>query len=359
MLTPWLAAWTEDPTLQAVIVLVLAVVVAWLTELLFRSVLMIFVQRTKTDLDDIIVAAVRRPLFLSVLCFGVATAAELLHPTAWEVFALHAGLISLAILMWTGALIRVGSAVMRHWSQGARPNAILQPRTVPLFDMLMKVLLAGAAIYMILVSWQLDVTGWLASAGIVGIAVGFAAKDTLANLFAGIAIIADAPYKIGDFIMFDDGLRGRVTDIGLRATRILTRDDIEINIPNQLIGNSRVVNETGGPLEKERVQVKVTVAYGVDIDAVHAVLLGCARGADHVCEEPAPHTLLLAFGPRGPEFALCAWLHPARKEEVLDALHRRVYKALAAAGIEIPYNRHEVFLRPEDAAAAVTTGSRG
>jgi MscS family membrane protein len=344
MLTPWLALWTDDPTLQAVIVLVGAVILAWLTELLFRSVLTIFVQNTETDLDDIIVAAVRRPLFISVLFFGVSSAADLLHPTAWSVFALHAGLISLAILLWTGALIRITAAVLRHWSSGARPNTILQPRTVPLFDMLMKVVLSGAAIYLILVSWHLDVTGWLASAGIVGIAVGFAAKDTLANLFAGIAIIADAPFKIGDFIMFDDGLRGRVTDIGLRATRIFTRDDIEINIPNQLIGNSRVVNETGGPFDKERVQVKVTVPYGVDIDAVHTTLVECARGVPNVCDTPAPHTLLLAFGPRGPEFALCVWILPRHKEEILDVLHRRAYKALAAAGLEIPYNRHEVFL---------------
>ena len=108
-----------------------------------------------------------------------------------------------------------------------------------LFDMLAKILLFCAAVYLIMLAFALDVTGWLASAGIVGIAVGFAAKDSLANLFAGIFIIADAPYKLGDFIMFEDGMRGRVTEIGLRATRILTRDDIEINIPNQLIGLRR------------------------------------------------------------------------------------------------------------------------
>jgi MscS family membrane protein len=351
MLTTWLAALTDDPTVQAAVVLLGSFILAWLTEVLFRSVLTIFVQNTKTDLDDIIVAAVRRPVFLSVVFFGVSTSAGLLHPTAWLVFALHAGLLSLAILLWTGALIRVCTAVLRHWSQGARANTILQPRTMPLFDMLMKVVMSGAAVYLILVSWQLDVTGWLASAGIVGIAIGFAAKDTLANLFAGIAIIADAPFKIGDFIMFDDGLRGRVTDIGLRATRIFTRDDIEINIPNQLIGNSRVLNETGGPSDKERVQVKVAVAHGVDIDAVDETLRGCARGVQDVCDEPAPITLLLAFSPRGPEFALCAWVHPAHKEQVLDVLHRRVYKALAAVRVEIPYGPHEVLLRPPPAAS--------
>jgi MscS family membrane protein len=197
----------------------------------------------------------------------------------------------LAILLWTGALIRIASAVLRHTAT-ARPGTVVQPRTIPLFEMLAKILLFSAAVYLIMVAWALDVTGWLASAGIVGIAVGFAAKDSLANLFAGIFIIADAPYKLGDFIMFEDGLRGRVTDIGLRATRILTRDDIEINIPNQVIGNSRVVNETGGPHEQERVQIKVSAAYGADIDLVRQVLLECPKGQPDVCESPRPHVQL-------------------------------------------------------------------
>ena len=78
--------------------------------------------------------------------------------------------------------------------------------------------------------------------------MGFAAKDTLANLFAGVFILADAPYKIGDFIVLDGGERGRVTKIGIRTTRILTRDDVEITIPNATIANSKIINESGGPM---------------------------------------------------------------------------------------------------------------
>jgi len=79
----------------------------------------------------------------------------------------------------------------------------------------------------------------------VGIAGSFAAKDSLANLFGGIFIIRDAPYKIGDFIILDSGERGRVVKIGLRSTRLLTRDDVEVTLPNLYIANSKVVNESG------------------------------------------------------------------------------------------------------------------
>jgi MscS family membrane protein len=346
MFTPWLDALTADPTLQAVIVLFASWILAFLTELLFRSVLTIFAQNTKTQLDDIIVAAVRRPLFLSVIFLGISTATSLLEPRSRIDYVVNSALLTMAILLWTGALFRISTAVLRHWSLGARPGTVLQPRTIPLFDMLAKVVVFGAAIYLALLAWGLDVTGWLASAGIVGIAVGFAAKDSLANLFAGIFIIADAPFKIGDFIMFEDGMRGRVTDIGLRATRILTRDDIEINIPNQIIGNSRVVNETGGPHEKERVKVTVSAAYGADIDVVRQVLLECPKGLRNICEEPRPHTIFLAFGASGLDFALCVWIHnPALKEDVIDTLNDRIYKAFAAANLEIPYSKFDVYVK--------------
>jgi MscS family membrane protein len=341
-----LNAMTPDPRLQALIVLLSSFVLAFVTELLFRSVLVIFVQNTKTQLDDIIVANLRRPLFLSVLFLGTSWAASLLEPRAWLVYVLNATLISVSIILWTGALIRICSAVLHH--VGDRPGAsgVLQPRTIPLFDMLAKILLFCAAVYLIMLAFALDVTGWLASAGIVGIAVGFAAKDSLANLFAGIFIIADAPYKLGDFIMFEDGMRGRVTEIGLRATRILTRDDIEINIPNQLIGNSRVVNESAGPHLKERIRIPVSVAYGADIDLVRQVLLECPKGQAYICEEPRPHVQFLKFGDSGLEFSLFVWIHdPRHKDDVIDLMNTRIYKAFTAANIEIPYTKLDVFLK--------------
>ena len=118
---------------------------------------------------------------------------------------------------------------------------------VPLVDTVLKVTLLALAIYFVFLAWDIDVTAWVASAGIVGLALSFAAKDSLSNLFAGVSIAADAPYKMGDFITLDSGERGMVTHIGLRSTRLLTRDDIEVTIPNGVIGNAKIINDSGGP----------------------------------------------------------------------------------------------------------------
>ena len=104
-------------------------------------------------------------------------------------------------------------------------------------------ILAGA--YSILIAWDINVTGLVASAGIVELALSFAAQDTLSHLFACVAILADRPYRIGDFIVLDSGERGKVTQIGLRSTSLMTRDDVEVSIPNGVMGSAKIVNESG------------------------------------------------------------------------------------------------------------------
>ncbi|MEM6993287.1 MAG: mechanosensitive ion channel domain-containing protein, partial [Myxococcota bacterium] len=187
---------------------------------------------------------------------------------------------------------------------------------------------------------------WLASAGIIGIAVGFAAKDTLANLFAGVFIIADAPYKVGDWIVIDGTLRGRVVRIGIRSTRMLTRDDVEITIPNAIIGNSKVVNEDGGPIAPHRVRIYVSVAYGSDVDRVSEVLLTCPAGVANVCSEPAPDTRFRAFGDSGLNFELLVWCDdPGCRGKLISTLTTKIYKAFNAAGIEIPFNQLDLHIK--------------
>ncbi len=201
-------------------------------------------------------------------------------------------------------------------------------------------------LYFLFLAWHIDPTSWVASAGIVGIAVGFAAKDTLSNLFAGIFIVADAPYKIGDYVIIDGTLRGEITDIGMRSSRIVTRDDIEVTVPNSIIANGTIVNETGGPHQKMRVRLQVSVAYGSDIDQVHDTLLACVEGVEHIVPDPEPRVRFRQFGDSGLIFELLVWItEPVHRGLVLHELHRAVYKAFAREGIEIPYAKQDVYVK--------------
>ena len=201
-------------------------------------------------------------------------------------------------------------------------------------------------VYFIFRAWHIDMTAWLASAGIVGIAIGFAAKDTLANLFSGVFILADAPYKLGDYVVLDSGERGKVTAIGLRSTRLLTRDDVEITIPNAIMGNTRIINESGGPHEKFRIRVKVSVAYGTDIDQVKALLLDIAVQEPQVCADPHARVRFRSLGGSSLDLELLCWVNtPEERGRVLDALNTAIYKRFRQEGIEIPYSKHDLYIK--------------
>ncbi|MFQ5653255.1 MAG: mechanosensitive ion channel family protein, partial [Planctomycetota bacterium] len=222
----------------------------------------------------------------------------------------------------------------------------IQPSTLPLFSNLAKIVLVGGGAYFLFLSWDVDLTAWLTSAGIIGVALGFAAKDTLANLFAGVFVLADAPYRVGDFINLSSGERGEVTHIGLRSTRLLTRDDIEITIPNAVIANAKIVNESGGRWPRRRVRVKVGVAYGSDVDQVRRVLLEVASSIDGVCEDPQPRVRLRSFADSALAFELLGWIDaPVLRGRILDALHATIYKRFREEGIEIPYPKRDVHVR--------------
>jgi small-conductance mechanosensitive channel len=335
----------DHPSLLVLLVLVATVLVAKLVNWLLARVILVWARRTKTELDERIVELLRRPVQVSIVLVGLGLVTPLLALPVRVQWVTIAALWTVAILVWTSFALRFVPLVLEGLSHLEERYRVVEPRTLALFQNLSTVLLAGLGVYFLFLAWRIDVTAWLASAGIIGIAVGFAAKDTLANLFSGVFILADAPYKVGDFINLDTGERGRVTQVGLRSTRLLTRDDVEITIPNAVIANAKIVNESGGPWQKERIRIKVGVAYGSDLQATRAVLLEAATEHPDVCAEPEPRVRFRSFGDSGLDHELLCWIDgPVLRGRVTDALNTAVYEKLNAAGIEIPYPKRDVYL---------------
>ena len=192
----------------------------------------------------------------------------------------------------------------------------------------------------------LPVTAIFASAGVVGVAVALAARETLANFFGGVSILLDRPFRTGDYIVLDSGERGEVMEIGLRSTRILTRDEILICVPNSLITNIKVVNESA-PKPSFRVRIKVGVAYGTDIDRVEAILLDVAKGSDLVAGEPKPRVRFRSFGDSALDFELLCWAkRPHDKGRLVHTLNGEIYRAFDDQGIVIPFPQQDIHLDP-------------
>ncbi len=343
---PILTLFGDQPILQAGIAVLVAYLVAKIVETVIVRVLHRLSLKTTNRLDERLISIIHRPLFWSILLIGLLVAITLLGASEKQLGYSSALFVTLMILMWTVFSLKASKMVLRTIAAGKQQQKIVSSQTLPLFENLAIIVLLALSVYLLFSAWGIDMTAWLASAGIAGIAIGFAAKDTLANLFSGVFILADSPYKIGDYVVLENGQRGAVTHIGIRSTRLLTRDDVEVTIPNSIMGNTQVINESGGPHEKFRIRTQVSVAYDCDIDQVKAVLNEIALQDASVCDDPEPRVRFRAFGASGLNIELLCWVDkPELRGRVLDALNTRIYKRFKEENIEIPYAKQELFIK--------------
>lgn len=193
----------------------------------------------------------------------------------------------------------------------------------------------------------LPVAAVFASAGVAGVAVALAARETLANFFGGVSIFLDRPFRAGDYIVIESGERGEVRAVGMRSTRLLTRDDVLITIPNSVITNVKIVNQSA-PRAPFRVRIKVGVAYGSDLDAVEEALLSSAAENSLVLESPSPRVRLRAFGDSSINYELLVWVgHPKYRGRSVHQISREIYRRFSEQDIVIPFPQRDVYLHKE------------
>ncbi len=345
-LQPLWGALQNYPILRGLVIAALGLLTAYALRWALKALLSRLTHRTRTSLDDQILSLVSRPVFLTVFYTALCLATVSLELGETTTSAIIRTLLSLMVLVWMGAGFKLSKLLLNTLARNKDRFEVVQDRTIPVFDMVSKLLIVLLGSYLILQIWDIDATAWLASAGVVGIAVGFAAKDTLANLFSGVFIVVDTPYKIGDYINLDSGERGMVTHVGMRSTRLLTRDDVEITIPNAVIANAKIVNESSGRWVKTRVRVKVGAAYGSDVDRVCETLMQVAADHSDVCKDPSARVRMRGFGESSLDFELLCWIeHPEHRGRITHELLMAVYKAFDAAGIEIPFAKRDLYIK--------------
>ena len=339
----------KQPVTQAVLYVIGSLVIAKLADWIISTVLSRIANQTSSTIDDRIIQILHRPIYYSILFMGLGISIKLLQLPDIITFVFIGLFKSMAIFIWSVALFKAFMHFINWYCHQSKSKSIIQTHTLPLFDNVGKVIIFMVAGYFIFISWGVNVTGWLASTTIVAMVVALAAKDTVANLFAGFFIMADTPYKPGDYINLDGGERGYVKHIGLRSTRIMTRDDIEITLPNSLIANSKIVNESGGPLERERVRITLSVAYGSDIDQVRSILMDIAQNNENVCTKPEPRMRFRTFGDSGLNIQLLFWIEkPEDRGRITDELNTAIYKRFNKDRIEIPFPQRTLHIKSPD-----------
>ncbi|HCE03313.1 MAG TPA: mechanosensitive ion channel family protein [Acidobacteria bacterium] len=182
----------------------------------------------------------------------------------------------------------------------------------------------------------------LAGLGVVGIAVGFAAQDSIANVFAGIMIFMDKPFEVGHWITVVDQY-GEVNDITMRSTRIRTKRNTYVVIPNKTIIDEVLVNHSQKGVT--RVDVPIGIAYKESILGARQVMLASVRELDGVLTDPPPDVVVAELGDSSVNLNLRVWIERATDEEpVFFCVLEAAKLALDEAGIEIPFPHLQLFL---------------
>ena len=184
----------------------------------------------------------------------------------------------------------------------------------------------------------------LASLGIAGLTIGFAARDSLSNVISGVFIFWDRPFVIGDLVEVD-GKYGRVERITMRSTRVVTVDGKMLAVPNSQIINTIVTSYSNFP--HLRLDIDVTIGTGEDLGRVREMLLDLVLPDDRFLKEPAPSVVVTALNDYNVAVQLRAWLDDeAQHVAVRFELRERVFETLRAAGVDLPFET--IQLRPID-----------
>ncbi|MGM0591074.1 MAG: mechanosensitive ion channel family protein [Halobacteriota archaeon] len=305
-----------------------------------------FVSRTETKFDNIIIQELRIPIVVSVALAGVYLLTQvpavvesvIISPVQLDTFF---GKPSLAMILvvWAWALNQLVNRIVEEVKDcGSRFDF------APVFSNVWTIVVTIGTIGALLTLYNVDITPLLGAAGIAGVAVGFAAKDTVANFFGGIALYFDDTYKIGDYVVLDSGEAGTVVKVGVRSTTLLTRDEVLITVPNSMLNAAKIINESA-PQRRRRIKVPIGVAYGTDIDEFEALAVEIASEEALVLDTPKPRMRFRSFGDSALDYELLCWVSsPTRVRRAQHELNRAIYKGLNAADIEIPYPKRDVTL---------------
>jgi len=215
-----------------------------------------------------------------------------------------------------------------------------------LVDDVYRVVLLAFAIVMAADQLGFNVAAALAGLGIAGVALGFAAQDSIANVIAGFLIFIDRPFVVHDWVRVAEHY-GKVTEITLRSTRIQTPQNTFVVIPNKQIIDQVLVNHTKHG--QTRVDVPIGIAYKENIPQARATLVAAVQDLEGVARQPAPDVVVDALGPSSVDLKLRVWIDDASRERpVFCSVMEASKLALDAAGIQIPYHHMQLFIENVD-----------
>jgi small-conductance mechanosensitive channel len=320
--------------------------------LLIKRVIMVFVKKTETLLDDAIIEIIRRPALIIIVLYGGLHSLMKLDINIGLLASLNS--VYTIILVFTIVYVSyrifdeiLNELTLRKGGQFSTFGTVLKPmfRKIGL-----SIIIIGGAIFGLSVV-GIDVTALLAGAGVAGLVIAFAAQDTLSNFFSGIHLLLDRPFRIGDIILLESGEYCRVENVGMRSTKLYSLFDHELIIlPNNSVANQKIINIVK-PDTRIRKTIEIGVAYGSDLDKVKKILMEVAMDHEKVVNETGfePVVRFTNFGESSLNFILLVWIDDVMQQwAVLSDLHSEIDHRFRKEGVTIPFPQRTVWFNDMD-----------
>lgn len=323
-------------TAQFLVLVALSLVAAKLVQVFSLKIVKQLVEIRQGKLSRIIYDGLHAPVYLTVALWGIYLSISEVNFLAETTFYLERVVLTAAAIIWAWAINRIGDRTLNFVKE--TEDSRFDYEFAPIFENVWTASVVIISAFIVVSGvWRINLTPLLASAGILGVVGGFAARDAIANFFGGLALYFDNTYKLGDYVVLDTGEEGIVVDIGIRSTDVKTRDDVIITVPNSVLNSSKVINESA-PDKKSRLVVPVGVSYNSDIDKVEESLLEVANDESAVLDHPRPRVRFKEFGDHALRYELFAWIpNPIEKVRARHKLNQGIHKKFREQDIKIPF----------------------
>jgi small-conductance mechanosensitive channel len=243
---------------------------------------------------------------------------------------------AVALIAGTFVALAVGSLLSRRLRRAGMPHrAMVFSKVVTYVGVVLAVVMAASAA-------GVEIDKMLATAGVLTIAVGLAAQTSLSNVIAGLFLLLDRPFQVGDSVEIE-ARGGTIERISLLSTYLRTWDNLLVRWPNEVVMKATILNYVGYPAR--RVDTKVGVAYGSDIAHARDVIAEAVGALPSVLLDPAPQVLAIQFLDSAIEIQARVWVPRTEFLEARSRIVETIHDALAAAGIEIPFPQRTVWHR--------------
>jgi small-conductance mechanosensitive channel len=333
--------------LKFLFVLIVTLIIAYLAKFVFRKILKPLTKKTKTKVDDLIIKSISSIIFYVLLVLGIKYGLRYFELKT----TIYNNLINtLLVIIVSLLLVRIVNNFFKHWAEEWRykTKTTTDERIIPLLQKIVKAVVIILAVIFIFSAWNINISPLLATAGIAGLAIGLAVKDSLANILGGLQLVLDKTFKVGDKVELESGEMGVILDIGLRSTKLKTYDNEVIHIPNGTLANAKIKNFTQ-PDFSIRVNVEFGVEYGSDPEKVRQVVVEAMKKIDEVLEDPEPVVEFKKMSDFSLDFIARAWVKEytqaySMKLKMTDEIH----KSLNEAKIGIPFPTRTVFTKKID-----------